>query len=104
MGDADAVAPGRVYGVGDPGDAGNLGDDLVIVTVHATGFVPLLSRSEIGSEGLGLAHSVRNEASWRVATKTGFALEGTRRPSHLYADGRHDMHLHARLRGDDANG
>ncbi|MFF9498080.1 GNAT family N-acetyltransferase [Streptomyces flaveolus] len=102
MGDADAVAPGRVSGVGDPGDAGNLGDDLV--TVHATGFVPLLSHSEIGFEQLGLAHSGRNEASWRVATKTGFALEGTRRHSHLYADGRHDMHLHARLRGDDANG
>ncbi|GJF25041.1 hypothetical protein SHO565_56050 [Streptomyces sp. HO565] len=76
----------------------------MIVTVHATGFVPLLSRSEIGFERLGLAHSAGNEASCRVATEMGFALEGIRRHSHLYADGRHDMHLHARLRGDVANG
>lgn len=58
---------------------------------------------EIGFERLELAHSVLNEASCRVAAKTGFALEGTRRHSHLHADGWHDMHLHARLR-DDANG
>lgn len=59
---------------------------------------------EIGFERLELAHSVRNEASCRVAAKTGFALEGTRRHSHPHADGWHDMHLHARLRGDGANG
>jgi RimJ/RimL family protein N-acetyltransferase len=62
-------------------------------------------RRPTGRRGrLPVAHSVRNEASCRVATKTGFALEGTRRHSPPYADGWHDMHLHARLRGDDANG
>lgn len=59
---------------------------------------------EIGFERLELAHSVRNEPSCRVAAKAGFALEGTRRHSHPHADGWHDMHLHARLRGDGANG
>ncbi|MFE6666201.1 GNAT family N-acetyltransferase [Streptomyces sp. NPDC057697] len=59
---------------------------------------------EIGFERLELSHSVRNAASCRVAEKTGFALEGTRRRSLAHTDGRHDMHLHARLRGDGANG
>ncbi|MER5615573.1 GNAT family N-acetyltransferase [Streptomyces sp. NPDC002215] len=59
---------------------------------------------EIGFERLELEHSVLNEASCRVAAKTGFALEGTRRHSQLHPDGWHDMHLHARLRGDDAKG
>ncbi|MEU9319314.1 GNAT family N-acetyltransferase [Streptomyces sp. NPDC048295] len=59
---------------------------------------------EIGFERLELAHSVLNEASCRVAAKTGFALEGTRRHSHLHTDGWHDMHLHARLRGDEPSG
>ncbi|MFI0219712.1 GNAT family N-acetyltransferase [Streptomyces lydicus] len=49
---------------------------------------------------LELAHSVGNEASCRVATKSGFALEGTRRGAHLQLDGWHDMHLHARVQGD----
>ncbi|MFI0710340.1 GNAT family N-acetyltransferase [Streptomyces inhibens] len=55
---------------------------------------------EVGFHRLELAHSVDNEASCRVATKTGFVLEGTRRSAHLQLDGRHDMHLHARLQGD----
>ncbi|MET9661640.1 GNAT family N-acetyltransferase [Streptomyces sp. NPDC006510] len=59
---------------------------------------------EIGFERLELAHSVLNQRSCRVAAKSGFALEGTRRRSLLHADGWHDMHLHARLRGEDANG
>ena len=33
----------------------------------------------------------------RVAEKTGFALEGTRRSSLLHDDGWHDMHLHGRV-------
>lgn len=44
----------------------------------------------------------RNEASCRVATKTGFALEGTKRSALLHPDGWHDMHLHARLEGHPA--
>jgi RimJ/RimL family protein N-acetyltransferase len=34
---------------------------------------------DIGFHRLELTHAVRNEASCRVATKTGFALEGTKR-------------------------
>ncbi|MEV6746206.1 GNAT family protein [Streptomyces sp. NPDC051080] len=59
---------------------------------------------EIGFERIELAHSVRNGPSCRVAAKAGFALEGTRRRSLRHADGWHDMHLHARLRGDDTQG
>lgn len=49
---------------------------------------------------LYLDHSTRNQASCRVALKAGFALEGTRRSAAVHADGRHDMHLHARIRED----
>nr|WP_232839963.1 GNAT family protein [Nocardia aurea] len=53
-----------------------------------------------GFHRIELAHSVRNTQSCRVARKLGFALEGTRRSAGLHADGWHDMHLHARIRGD----
>lgn len=53
-----------------------------------------------GFHRLHLDHSTRNEASCRVATRAGFRLEGTKRGSAVHADGRHDMHLHARLRDD----
>ncbi len=46
---------------------------------------------------LELAHSVANLASCRVASKTGFRLEGTKYAALLHADGWHDMHLHARI-------
>jgi ribosomal-protein-alanine N-acetyltransferase len=49
----------------------------------------------IGLHRLFLSHSTRNNASCRVAQKTGFALEGTRRSAGPHADGWHDMHLHA---------
>ncbi|MEU6018762.1 GNAT family N-acetyltransferase [Streptomyces sp. NPDC047515] len=62
------------------------------------------SFDEIGFERLELHHSVRNEASCRVAAKAGFTLEGTKRRGHLHADGWHDMHVHARIRGDGAPG
>ncbi|WP_306214569.1 GNAT family N-acetyltransferase [Actinoplanes sp. RD1] len=55
-----------------------------------------------GFHRLHLDHSTRNDASCRVATKAGFALEGTQRSAAVHADGRHDMHLHARLRTDPA--
>lgn len=55
---------------------------------------------EAGFHRLELAHSTANEPSCRVATKSGFTLEGTRRSAHLQQDGWHDMHLHARVQGD----
>ena len=54
----------------------------------------------VGFHRLELVHSVANEASCRVAAKSGFALEGTRRGAHRHADGWHDMHMHARIEGD----
>ncbi|MEU9519214.1 GNAT family N-acetyltransferase [Streptomyces sp. NPDC048224] len=54
----------------------------------------------VGFQRLELSHAVANEASCRVAGKAGFALEGTRRSAVLHPDGWHDMHLHARVRGD----
>lgn len=55
---------------------------------------------EMGFYRLYLDHSTRNPASCRVATKSGYLLEGTMRSSAVHDDGRHDMHLHARIRGD----
>ncbi|MDK1327318.1 GNAT family N-acetyltransferase [Arthrobacter sp. zg-Y1143] len=48
-----------------------------------------------GLKRLQLSHSVQNAASCRVAGKTGFALEGTKRSALRHLDGWHDMHLHA---------
>ncbi|GAB1640457.1 GNAT family N-acetyltransferase [Krasilnikovia sp. MM14-A1259] len=53
-----------------------------------------------GFHRLHLDHSTRNPASCRVAVKAGFRLEGTKRSDAIHSDGRHDMHLHARIRGD----
>ncbi|MEV0256096.1 GNAT family N-acetyltransferase [Streptomyces sp. NPDC050732] len=55
---------------------------------------------EVGLHRLELTHSTANEASCRVALKTGFAVEGTKRSALLHEDGWHDMHLHARIRDD----
>ncbi|MFF4894011.1 GNAT family N-acetyltransferase [Micromonospora chersina] len=55
---------------------------------------------EAGFHRLHLDHSTRNHASCRVAVKAGFLLEGTKRSDAIHSDGRHDMHLHARIRGD----
>ncbi|SEH01245.1 Protein N-acetyltransferase, RimJ/RimL family [Nonomuraea solani] len=49
----------------------------------------------VGLHRLILNHSTRNEASCRVAQKTGFELEGVRRSAELHVDGWHDVHLHA---------
>ena len=51
-----------------------------------------------GFHRLDLEHAVGNTASCRVAGKAGFAAEGVRRSAWLLADGRHDVHAHARLR------
>jgi [ribosomal protein S5]-alanine N-acetyltransferase len=53
---------------------------------------------ETGFHRLDLEHAMRNTASCRVADKAGFAVEGVRRSAWLLADGRHDVHAHARLR------
>lgn len=55
---------------------------------------------EIGFHRLYLDHSTLNQASCRVATKSGYLLEGTKRSAAVHDDGRHDMHLHARIRDD----
>ena len=50
-----------------------------------------------GFQRLELQHSTANRSSCRVAEKSGFTLEGTKRRAGLHQDGWHDMHLHARL-------
>jgi RimJ/RimL family protein N-acetyltransferase len=55
----------------------------------------------VGLHRLSLQHSTGNAASCRVATKAGYAYEGTQRGSMLHADGWHDGHVHSRL-GTDA--
>ncbi|MFH9007772.1 GNAT family N-acetyltransferase [Streptomyces afghaniensis] len=69
------------------------------VAARATTALARWALDEIGFHRLELLHAVRNEASCRVATRTGFALEGTKRSAILHPDGWHDMHLHARVRG-----
>jgi RimJ/RimL family protein N-acetyltransferase len=56
---------------------------------------------EAGFHRLHLDHSTRNSASCGVAVKSGFLLEGTKRSDAVHSDGRHDMHLHARIRADE---
>ena len=56
---------------------------------------------ETGFHRLELDHSTRNKPSCRVAAKSGFLLEGTKRSAAVHSDGRHDMHLHACIRGDE---
>ncbi|WP_282089284.1 GNAT family N-acetyltransferase [Streptomyces tendae] len=70
------------------------------VAARATRTLAHWALDEIGFQRLELLHAVANEASCRVAQKTGFALEGTKRRAVLHPDGWHDMHLHARVRGD----
>lgn len=70
------------------------------VAARAAATLARWALDDIGFHRLELLHSVRNEASCRVAAKTGFALEGTKRSAVLHPDGWHDMHLHARVRGD----
>ncbi|MGC4948575.1 GNAT family N-acetyltransferase [Streptomyces sp. DT224] len=67
----------------------------------ASGALAALSAWALG-EGfwrLELDHSTRNAASCAVATKCGYVLEGVKRSAAVHDDGRHDMHLHALVRG-----
>lgn len=52
---------------------------------------------DLGLERLELIHSTDNEGSCRVATRADFQLEGIKRRGTRHTDGRHDMHLHARI-------
>ncbi|RAJ55300.1 RimJ/RimL family protein N-acetyltransferase [Streptomyces sp. PsTaAH-130] len=70
------------------------------VATRSAGALTRWAFEEIGFHRLELMHSTANEASCRVAAKAGFAPEGTRRKAYLHLDGWHDMHLHARVRGD----
>lgn len=70
------------------------------VAARATTALSRWAFDDIGFQRLELLHATANEASCRVATKSGFPLEGTKRSAVLHPDGWHDMHLHARVRGD----
>ncbi|WP_369240602.1 GNAT family N-acetyltransferase [Streptomyces sp. R21] len=70
------------------------------VVVEATRRLTHWAFDDLGLYRLRLCHSVANPASCRVAAKAGFALEGTMRGALLHADGWHDQHLHALIRGD----
>ena len=70
------------------------------VASRALTAVSLWALGEAGFHRLELDHSTRNQASCRVAARAGFPLEGTKRSAAVHSDGRHDMHLHARVRGD----
>lgn len=67
------------------------------VAARATAALAHWALDETGFHRLELLHAVRNEASCRVAVRTGFGLEGTKRSAILHPDGWHDMHLHARV-------
>ncbi|MFI2201188.1 GNAT family N-acetyltransferase [Streptomyces sp. NPDC020192] len=70
------------------------------VAVRATTALSRWAFEEIGLHRLELSHATANEASCRVAEKAGFAPEGTKRSALLHPDGWHDVHVHARVRGD----
>lgn len=54
----------------------------------------------LGLHRLYLMHSTANQPSCRVATKAGYAYEGTLRGHLNHADGWHDVHMHGRLASD----
>ena len=68
------------------------------VATRAVTALSVWALEEAGFYRLELGHSARNYASCRVATKSGYLLEGTKRSAAVHDDGRHDMHLHARTR------
>ncbi|GGL09946.1 GNAT family N-acetyltransferase [Mangrovihabitans endophyticus] len=70
------------------------------VASRALAAVSSWALGEVGFHRLTLDHSTRNPASCGVAARCGFLLEGTKLSDAVHSDGRHDMHLHARIRGD----
>ncbi|MGW6285502.1 GNAT family N-acetyltransferase [Streptomyces sp. NPDC055107] len=70
------------------------------VATRALAVVSAWALDDIGFHRLELDHSTRNHASCGVATRAGYRLEGTKRNAAVHDDGRYDMHLHARVRGD----
>ncbi len=66
----------------------------------ALGAVVEWAFDRVGFHRLEVHHSTANQASCRVATKAGFAAEGTKRALGLHLDGWHDMHAHALLAAD----
>lgn len=55
---------------------------------------------EIGLHRVQLEHSTENVASRKVALRSGFIHEGTRRGANLHDDGWHDMVLYGHIAGD----
>ncbi|MFF3096049.1 GNAT family N-acetyltransferase [Streptomyces cyaneofuscatus] len=74
------------------------------VASGAVGALTAWALYEIGFHRLELDHSTRNAASCGVATRSGYAMEGTKRSAAVHDDGRHDMHLHACVRGEEPAG
>ncbi|NEW39892.1 GNAT family N-acetyltransferase [Nocardia cyriacigeorgica] len=70
------------------------------IAPRAANLVTQWAFDDIGFERIELTHSIHNPQSCRVASKCGYLLEGTMRAAGRHSDGRHDMHLHARLRAD----
>ncbi|MCF3130077.1 GNAT family N-acetyltransferase [Streptomyces olivochromogenes] len=70
------------------------------IVVEATRRLSRWALDDLGLHRLRLCHSVANPASCRVAEKAGYSFEGTMRAALQHADGRHDQHLHALVRGD----
>lgn len=71
------------------------------VAVVAVDAAARFGYAELGLHRLHLFHAVENLASCRLATATGFRLEGELRQSYRFADGHYrDEHLHARLTDD----
>jgi RimJ/RimL family protein N-acetyltransferase len=68
---------------------------------EAVGIVTRWAFAELGLARLQLEHAVANAGSCRVATNTGFALEGILRSASRDGRGeRHDDHVHGRLATD----
>ena len=71
------------------------------VAVAAVATAVGYATEELGLHRVELVHAVGNLASCAVATRSGFAYEGTERSSLDHDDGPpHDMHRHARLATD----
>lgn len=70
------------------------------IAPHALNALSGWSFGTLGLHRLELSHSTANPGSCRVAVRSGFSPEGTKRSEARHIDGWHDMHLHARLSSD----